>query len=144
MIESKIIVAGAAGKTRSAGVTELLKAGRLVRAIVRQQDGRGSQLNEKGRLMKLFKIFALFMLSISTHAAIAGEIKPYNQAEFEKLAVEGKPILLDFSADWCPTCAAQAPVIRELAAQSKYKDLTTFTIDFDRDTALLKAYNVRF
>jgi hypothetical protein len=28
-------------------------------------------------------------------------------------------------------------------AQSKYKDLTTFTIDFDTDTALLKAYNVR-
>jgi hypothetical protein len=29
-------------------------------------------------------------------------------------------------------------------AQSKYKDLTTFTIDFDKDTALLKAYNVSF
>jgi hypothetical protein len=27
-------------------------------------------------------------------------------------------------------------------AQSKYKDVTTFTIDFDKDTALLKAYNV--
>jgi hypothetical protein len=27
--------------------------------------------------------------------------------------------------------------------QSKYKDLTTYTIDFDTDTALLKAYNVR-
>ena len=27
-------------------------------------------------------------------------------------------------------------------AQSKYKDLTRFIIDFDTDTALLKAYNV--
>ena len=35
------------------------------------------------------------------------------------------------------------PVIRELMAQSKYKDLTTFIIDFDTDTALLKACNVR-
>jgi thioredoxin 1 len=52
-------------------------------------------------------------------------------------------MLLDFRADWCATCAAQAPLIRELMAQSKYKDLTTFTIDFDRGTALLKAYNVR-
>jgi hypothetical protein len=34
-------------------------------------------------------------------------------------------------------------VIRESMAQSKYKDLTTFIIDFDTDTALLKAYNVR-
>jgi thioredoxin 1 len=93
--------------------------------------------------MNLFKIAALFLLSISTRAALAGEIKPYSQAEINRLAAEGKPILLDFRADWCPTCKAQAPVIRELMSQSKYKDLTTFTIDFDTDTTLLKAYNVR-
>ncbi len=93
--------------------------------------------------MKLFTIAALFLLSISTRGALAGEIKPYNRAEFEKLSAEGKPILLDFRADWCTICAAQAPVIRELMAQSKYQDLTTFTIDFDRDTALLKAYKVQ-
>lgn len=92
--------------------------------------------------MKLLAIAALFLLSISTRAAVAGEIKPYNQAEFEKLAAEGKPILLDFRADWCTICAAQAPVIRELMAQRKYQDLTAFTINFDRDAALLKAYNV--
>ena len=106
-------------------------------------DGRSAQLKEKGRLMKLFKIAALFLFSISTHAALAGEIKPYSQAEFDKLAAEGRPILLDIRADWCPTCTAQEPVIRELMAQGKYKDLTTFTINFDTDTALLKAYNVR-
>jgi thiol:disulfide interchange protein len=92
--------------------------------------------------VKLFTIAALFLLSISTRAALAGEIKPYNQAEFEKLASQGKPILLDFRADWCTICAAQAPVIRELMAQSKYQDLTTFTVDFDTATALLKAYKV--
>jgi thioredoxin 1 len=92
--------------------------------------------------VKLIAIAALFLLSISTRTALAGEIKPYNQAEFETLAAEGKPILLDFRADWCTICAAQEPVIRELMAQSKYRDLTAFTIDFDRDTALLKAYNV--
>jgi thiol:disulfide interchange protein len=96
----------------------------------------------KSDLAKLFKIAALFVLSIFAHAALAGEIKPYSQPELDKLAAEGKPILLDIRADWCPTCAAQAPVIRELMAQSKYKDVTTFTIDFDKDTALLKAYNV--
>ena len=92
--------------------------------------------------MKLFRIAALLLLSIFAHAALAGEIKPYNQAEFERLASEGKPILLDFRADWCTICAAQAPVIRELMAQSKYQDLTTFTVDFDTATALLKAYKV--
>jgi thiol:disulfide interchange protein len=98
----------------------------------------------KSNLAKLLRIAALFVLSIFAHVALAGEIKPYSQAGLNKLVAEGKPILLDIRADWCPTCAAQAPVIRELMAQSKYKDVTTFTIDFDKDTALLKAYNVSF
>ncbi len=100
------------------------------------------QPTEKGSVMKLVKIAALLLLSISAHIAFAGEIKPYSQGEFDKLAVAGRPILVDFRADWCPTCAAQAPVIRDLVAQSKYKDLTVFTINFDTDTALLKAYKV--
>jgi hypothetical protein len=34
-------------------------------------------------------------------------------------------------------------IARSSTAGRAYKDLTTFTIDFDTDTALLKAYNVR-
>ena len=142
MVKSGIIVTRATGKTGDGVIAELVKADCPVRTMVRQEDGRSTQLKQKGNVMKLFNA-ALFLLSISTNAALAGEIKPYSLAEFNKLAAEGKPILLDFRADWCATCAAQAPVIRELMAQSKYKDLTTFTINFDTDTALLKTYNVR-
>ena len=110
--------------------------------MVRREDGRSAQLKEKVRLMKLLKIAALFLLSISTHAALAGEVKPYSQAEFNKLASEGKPIRLNFGADCCATCAAQEPVILKFMVESKYKDLTRFIIDFDTDMALLQAYNV--
>ncbi len=142
MTESGIIVTGAIGETGSVTVAQPLKAGYSVRTMMRREDNPNAQSKRKGGLIKLFKITALFLLSLSTHGAFAGEIKPYNQAEFEKLAVEGKPILLDFRADWCTICAAQAPVIRELMAQGKYKDLTTFTVDFDTATSLLRAYNV--
>lgn len=110
--------------------------------VVRRQQSRSSQSKESGRFVKLFKLAALVLLSISPHVAFAGEIKPYTEAEFNRLAAEGKPILLDIRADWCATCASQAAVIRDLMAQSRYRDVTTFTIDFDKDTALLKAYNV--
>ena len=142
MIKSGIIVTGPTGKTGSVTVTELPKAGCSVGTIVPREDSPNMQSKRKASLIKLFKITALILLSLSTYGAFAGEIKPYNQAEFEKLAAEGKPILLDFRADWCNICAAQAPVIRELMAQSKYKDLTTFTVDFDTATPLLKVYNV--
>ena len=140
MIKSGII--GATRETGNVTFAQPLKTGYPVRTMVRREDSPNAQSNRKGGLIKLFKITALFLLSLSTHAALAGEIKPYNQAEFEKLALEDKPILLDFRAAWCTICAAQAPVIRELMAQGKYKDLTTFTVDFDTATALLKAYKV--
>lgn len=94
--------------------------------------------------MNILKVAALFLLSSCAQAALAGEIKPYSQTEVDKLVAEGKPILLDIRADWCTVCAAQAPVIRELMGQSKYKDLPAFTIDFDHDSALLKAYHVDY
>src|SRR6266568_5154286 len=128
MIKFGIIVTGATGETGSIIAAEPLESGHPVRTRVRREDDRRSRPKEKGRLVKLFRIAALFLLSISTRAALAGEIKPYNQVEFERLASEGKPILLDFRADWCTICAAQAPVIRDLMAQSKYQDLTMFTI----------------
>jgi nucleoside-diphosphate-sugar epimerase len=92
MIKSRIIMTGATGKKGSVVVAEPLRAGYHVRTMVRRGDGRSAQFKEKGRVMKLFKIAALFLLSlsISTRAAFAGEIKPYSQAEFDKLAAEGK------------------------------------------------------
>jgi NAD(P)H dehydrogenase (quinone) len=48
MIKPRIIVTGATGKTGSVVVTELLKAGYPVRAIVRREDGRSARLKAQG------------------------------------------------------------------------------------------------
>ena len=48
MIKPRIIVTGATGKTGSAVVSELLKAGYPVRALVHKQDGRSAQLKAQG------------------------------------------------------------------------------------------------
>jgi len=44
-------------------------------------------------------VFAFLFL---TPALLDGE--PYSQPRLEKLAAEGKTVLLDFTANWCPTC----------------------------------------
>ena len=48
MIKSRLIVTGATGKTGSVVVTELLKAGYPVRAMVHREDGRSAGLRAQG------------------------------------------------------------------------------------------------
>src|SRR3974377_45727 len=48
MIKPRIIVTGATGKTGSVVVTELLKAGYPVRALVHREDGRSAHLKAQG------------------------------------------------------------------------------------------------
>src|SRR5262252_3376922 len=48
MIKPRILVTGATGKTGSVVVSELLKAGYPVRALVHREDGRSAQLKAQG------------------------------------------------------------------------------------------------
>ena len=84
---------------------------------------------------------ALFLTAVSA-LAFAGEIKPYDQAAVDKLAADGKPVVIAVHASWCPTCKAQAPIQSELMREPANKEVTMFIVDFDRDKALLKKYNV--
>ncbi|MEQ1814447.1 MAG: thioredoxin family protein [Candidatus Nitrotoga sp.] len=93
--------------------------------------------------MKIVKAVLLLISSAFFSLAVAGEIKPYNQAQFDKLTAAGKPVLLAIHADWCPTCKVQKPIINDLMGQDAYKDVTTLMINFDADKLLLKQYKVR-
>ena len=92
--------------------------------------------------MKLAKIALLFSLSAMFSLAMAGEIKPFTQQAFDTLTAEGKPVVLDISATWCPTCKAQKPIIDGLMKQPAYKDVTLMTIDFDANKPTLKKFKV--
>lgn len=92
--------------------------------------------------MKFTKSAALLALFSLMSLAMAGEIKPFNQQEFDKLTHEGKPVVLDISATWCPTCKEQKPIIDGLMKQPAYKDVTLMTIDFDSAKPTLKKFKV--
>ncbi len=92
--------------------------------------------------MKLTKATILIALSSLMSMAMAGEIKPFNQKDFDSLSASGKSVILDISATWCPTCKQQKPIIDGLMKQPAYKDVTLMTIDFDANKPTLKQFKV--
>lgn len=73
----------------------------------------------------------------------AAERSDWDKAKFEKAQKDGRPILVDVAADWCPVCKKQAPIIADLAKKSEYKNLATFRVDFDKQKDVLKTFNVQ-
>ncbi len=76
-------------------------------------------------------------------AAQAAENTPFTQAAFDAAKATGKPVLVEVTAPWCPTCKAQKPILAELKASPKFKDLMVFEVDFDSQKDALRALNVQ-
>ena len=92
--------------------------------------------------MKL-RMTAIFLaLSAFAGIASAGEIKPFSQAEFDRLTHAGQSVVVDVSATWCPTCRAQKPILEKLMQQPAYKDVTLLSVDFDSEKSVVRAFKV--
>ena len=78
------------------------------------------------------------LLALCVSAAVAAEPKPFSQQTFDQLAHDGKPVIVDVAAPWCPTCLAQKPIVSKLAGQAAYKDVAVLIVDFDNDKPALK------
>jgi thioredoxin 1 len=111
--------------------------------------GRIRSKQPEGLLMIHRRTFALAglggaLLAIPLiSAALAATQTPFSSDAFQKAQAAGKPILIAVHADWCPTCKAQTPIINELAAQPKFKELTIFRVDFDSQKADVKRFGAQ-
>lgn len=92
--------------------------------------------------MTMLRAFLCVTLAVSASLAVAGEIKPYTPLAFNQLTHAGKPVVVEVSATWCPTCKAQKPIIEGLMKQPAYHDVTVLTVNFDSNEAALKKFKV--
>jgi thioredoxin 1 len=75
--------------------------------------------------------------------AFATETKPFTADAFAAAQKAGKPIFVDVHASWCPICAKQKPILSELTADPKFKNLVFFVVDYDSQKDAVKFFGVR-
>lgn len=87
-------------------------------------------------------VYALFISTILlfANAASAFEKQPFDRAVFDSLQKQGKIVLLDVYAPWCPTCKKQHKVIAQYAKNHPDKEFHVLIIDYDNDKDLVKEF----
>ncbi|MDR1090389.1 MAG: thioredoxin [Prevotella sp.] len=63
-------------------------------------------------------------------------------AGFEDLLKSGKPLVIDFWAEWCGPCRMVGPIVEELAAEYEGK-VTIGKVDVDNNDEITSKYGIR-
>ena len=63
-------------------------------------------------------------------------------ASFQEIIHSGKPVLVDFSAEWCGPCKMMAPILKE--AKDKLGDRATIIkVDVDRNREAAEHFQIQ-
>jgi thioredoxin 1 len=86
-------------------------------------------------------IATVAMLTV-TSGLLAGEARPFDREVFTKAQMEGKTVLVDFHATWCPVCKKQAEAIPQVLKEEQFKDVVALTADYDMEKELKKQLKI--
>jgi thioredoxin 1 len=92
--------------------------------------------------MKIIVAAALTVLTFGLSATSFSAEMPFDPAHYEAMHNAGQPFAVVFHADWCPTCRAQAPALKELTQQPEFKGVTLFVANFDTEKVLERSLGV--
>ena len=87
--------------------------------------------------------FAVLVILLASSSADAGSQLPFNAKAFQAEQMAGNAILLEFHADWCPTCKAQQPILDKLSGEPSFSKIARFRVDFDAQKDVVKRFKAR-
>lgn len=94
-------------------------------------------------MRRFFPTASLFSAAIAAAPAQAAEFRDFDQVAFAAAQAQGRPILLDVHAWWCPVCASQNRTIKQTAMASAYNRLIVFRINYDKQKPVWQSFGVR-
>lgn len=91
--------------------------------------------------MKTFSKIVLFAVITGSLSAYA-DLKAFTKAEYDTALKAGRTVVVDFHADWCPTCRKQEPLINEIVKSKGYENIVALKANYDDETDLKRSLNV--
>ena len=87
-----------------------------------------------------------FLLALAAVGALlafqpagAAERAPFDAQAFAAAQAAGKPVLVEVTAPWCPTCKAQQPILSDLLSDDDFKNMVAFRVHFDTQKDVVRA-----
>lgn len=87
------------------------------------------------------RLFIVGLLGAWAARAAAGQIT-YDETKFDAALARRDSFVLALVTDWCTTCNRQEVIVTELLEEPRFKDLTLFVADYDRELKLRRRLRV--
>ena len=70
------------------------------------------------------------------------QTRDISETEFQQEVLDSSmPVLVDFTADWCPPCKMLSPIVDEIASQYEGK-MHVVTVDADANPQVIQQYGI--
>ena len=94
------------------------------------------------KIKAMFLAIAALFAAVPMAASAQAQLVEYSESAFAAAQREGRTIVIDVHAPWCPTCRAQEPILRELRSDARLENVVFMRVDFDSEKAFLRAHRI--
>lgn len=88
----------------------------------------------------ILAVAAAVVVALSVMSAQAVTQHKFDQKAFDEAQAADKPILVQVHASWCPICTVHDRILTKLGEDPRFKELVSFTIDFDTEQKLWRSF----